>query len=705
MKIPSYSSQGGVAMHSVPINDEGLIEARVLVVDDDPVVRAQLQQVVAGMVTEVHAADDGLTGLALWRGWNPDLVVTDIMMPIMDGLVMSKAIRREDASAQIVVVTSSSEAQHLRQALDIGIDRYVLKPVDKRLLEDAIFKCLKDLYRQRELKLARLVFESTTEGVVVTDDQHRILAVNPAFSEITGYREDEAMGRKASLMASGKHDAAFYHNMEECLRSLGRWSGEIVNRRKSGELYSEWLSIVAVEQPGKRGMQFIGLFSDITERKREEDNIRRLAHFDSLTGLPNRILLMDRLKRAMSRVGRRGEPLGVLYLDLDRFKPVNDQYGHAFGDLVLIQAAERMVDCVRDVDMVSRRGGDEFIIVLDVQQDLREGVALVARKLIDAVSQPYRIEGREVSIGASIGVAIYPYDGDDMESLLEAADAALYAAKREGRGNYRFYRHEDQQVVNARLSLEDALRRGNAEGRFELRYLPEISLASGRVERIEMLLRFRHPDHGVMEARRFLDLAEELGLLTDLGLKMLAQAVWALASNEIQHVGLTMDMSARQLAALGGAQPIIEALAGLSLPREALTFEFTERAVTGNEVGLKTLYSLANAGFRCSLDDFGAGYCSFALLQQLPLSSIKIDMSFIEEIDQVKQSRELVAALLAFGKRLGLRTVAEGVNTPTQLAFLRENGCDAVQGYLFGEPLESTELQAYLSAQSWLALL
>lgn len=691
-------------MRGLPLNEHGQVQARVLVVDDDATTRDQLRQMISRLVTEVHAVDDGLSGLALWRGWRPDLVVTDIMMPIMDGLEMSKAIKQEDPEAQIIVVSFSSDTAHLRLALDIGIDRYVLKPLDEHLLDNAIAKCLLDLHRLRDLKLARLVFESASEGVMVTDDQGRIQSVNPAFSEITGYRADEAVGASATLLASGQHDADFFQHMWENLRSHGRWSGEVVNRRKGGELYSEWLSIVAVEENDARATRYIGLFSDITERKQEEERIRHLAHFDSLTGLPNRAQLLDRLRRAILRLGRRGEPLALLFLDLDRFKPINDQHGHALGDQVLVQAAERMAECVRDVDMVSRLGGDEFVVLLEAQ-DVPAAAALVARKLIEAVSRPYFIDNRELSIGASIGVAIFPHDGDDVESLLEAADNALYNAKREGRGSFRFFSREDQQAVHARMSLEDALLRGIPEQRFELRYLPEIDLASGRIERLEMLLRFHHPQLGMMEAGRFMDVAERLGLLPELGMLTFGDAVWALAENGLRDIGLTVDMSARQLAALGDATPIIEALEGASLPRDAITFEFPEGAVTGNEGGFKALLALAAAGFRCSLDDFGAGYCSFGLLQQLPLSSIKIDLTFVEAIEHSRQSRELVAALLAFGKRLGLRTVAEGVNSRAQLDFLRASGCDAVQGYLFGQPLKADELADYVKTQSWLQYL
>lgn len=677
-----------------------LSAARVLVVEDTAPLRMLMQKVIAPLVAEVRVAADGAEGLTVWRAWQPDLVVTDIMMPVMDGLSMSREIRAEDPDAQIIVVTTSSETEHLRQALDIGVDRYVLKPLDVHLLQDAVTKCLRDAWRLRDLRLARLAFESASEGMMVTDADGSILAVNPAFSEISGYRADEAVGKTPAMFASGEHDSEFFRHMWDILVSAGRWSGEVINRRKSGQLFSEWLSIVAVSEPSGRVTRYVGLFSDITERKREEDHIRRLAHFDALTGLPNRILFGDRLRRMLSLLERRGGRMALLYLDLDRFKPINDQYGHAFGDKVLVEVTRRMATCVRDSDTLSRRGGDEFVALLE-SADPNGTATMVSRKLIDTVSQPMLIDGHNVELGVSIGVAIYPNDSDDAEGLLEAADQALYTAKKEARGNFRFYRSEDQSAAQAQLSLDGALLRGRNEHRFQLRYLPEIDLASGRVTRVEMLLRFLHPELGLLDAKRFVEHAEKLGLMPELGIESLGSAADMLARAGLHDIGLSMDLSARQLAALADPALILAALSRSGLKPSAITFECPESALTDNSEGLAGLYALAQAGFKCTLDDFGAGYCSFALLQQLPLSTLKIDLTFIEEIDHNPQSRELVAALLAFGKRLGLRTIAEGVNSAEQLGFLRDNGCDAVQGFLFGQPLTAEELPAYIQTESW----
>lgn len=682
----------------------GLSTAHVLIVEDDAILCVQLQRMVGKLVAEARTAANGAEGLRIWHAWRPDLVITDIMMPVMDGLEMSRTIKETDADAQIVVVSASSDSTHLRQALDIGIDRYVLKPVDERLLADALAKCMRDAHRLRDLRLSRLVFETAGEGMAITDAQGVILAVNPAFCEITGYREDEVIGQTTALLNSGLHDAEFYRGMWDELRAIGRWSGEIVNRRKNGDIYPEWLSIVAVEDPSQRDARYVGLFSDITERKREEDRIRRLAHYDVLTGLPNRVLFADHLKRAVARTSRNGGKLAVLYLDLDHFKPVNDLYGHETGDKVLAEAAKRMTASIRSGDTVSRRGGDEFVALLEAD-DAKNSAAMVSRKLIQAVSQPYEINGQHLIIGASIGVAIFPDDGDSADALLAAADSALYSAKEEGRGDFRFFRMEDQRATHARLSLEDLLRRGVSEGGFELRYLPEFSLHSGNIERVEALLRFKHPGEGLLEPGRFLDIVERLGLMPRLGMQTLAEAARDIGALEQAGIGLTLDMTAQQLIHLADPGQIDVILRDSGLPSDALILEFPENAVMNNETGLNHLLGLSQAGFKLALDDFGAGFCSFSLLQRLPLDAIKIDLFFVEEIETKTQSRELVGALIAFAKRLGIRTVAEGVNSAGQLAFLRECGCDAVQGFLFGEPLAAGELAPYLREQPWRALL
>lgn len=680
---------------------------RVLIVDDDPLMRAMLAKLVSPHVAEVLLATDGQDGLEKWRSHQPDVVVTDITMPRMNGLAMSEAIKAQDPGSTIIVISASSENEYLRQAIDIGIERYVFKPVDSKLLLDAIAKCARHRTHLLELEMAKMVFEVGNEGILVTDAEPRILTCNPAFSAISGYRPDEVIGQKTSIFSSGLHDAEFYRNMWDALKTHRRWSGEITNRRKNGETCAQWMSIAAVE--GKLGdvKRYVAIVSDITKRKKQEEYIRHLAHFDSLTGLANRVLFNDRLQHSIASARRNGGRLAVLYLDLDYFKAVNDKYGHTVGDEVLKVVAARMQNTVRQGDLVSRRGGDEFILLFEEVQQT-EHVAGVCRKLIEHIAQPIVVAEEAITVGASIGISLFPDDAEDAEMLLTTADFALYEAKANGRGCFQYCRVETQTKAWMRLDMERELRDGLKDWRFEIHYLPEISLVTGELENIEALLRFQHPIHGLIDAGRFLEIAEEIGIMPEVGRRALAIAAAELpVLSDLSHrnLGLVVDLSCRQLSAPEAVDGLLSILAEAGVHNGNITFECAESALVGHGAALQSLFKLAAAGCKFTLDDFGAGYCSFDLLGQLPMTSIKIDRSFVSEIDTSPQSRELVAALIAFSKRLGLRTVAEGVENLTQLQFLRENDCDSVQGYLFGKPMDKSTLQAFLTEQTWRNLL
>lgn len=687
-------------------NLEHLSSAKVLIVEDDPILRTMLNNLVAPHVASVTVACDGADGLEKWRASQPDVVLTDIDMPVMDGLEMSSAIKANEPDCPIIVISSSHETEDLRRAIDIGVERYVFKPIDHKLLLDAIAKSMQERHYLMELQMAKMVFEVAAEGIMVTDATPKILACNPALSEITGYRPDELIGQKTSMLSSGLHNPDFYRAMWDSIKTHGRWSGEIYNRRKDGDVFAEWLSIATVRGGSRATQRYVGIVSDITERKRQEEHIRRLAHFDSLTGLPNRVLFNDRLQRAIFEARRNGYSVAVLYIDLDHFKEINDCYGHAVGDEVLKAVSQRMQECIRQSDTVSRRGGDEFVILLETRER-PDGAAIVCQKLLDAFAEPLDIGGQQLNVGASIGAAVFPADADDGETLLTAADFALYEAKTEGRGQFRFFQAEAQSSAWQRLDMEYELREGLKDWRFSMHYLPEISLRSGQVENIEALLRFQHPVHGLLDAGRFLEVAEDIGIMPELGQRALKEAACEMSELSAQHgrIGLVVDLSTRQLLAADAVDRLLETLSGGGLPTENVTFECPEGAFSENSSAMQTIFRLAASGCKFTLDDFGAGYCSFSMLRQLPMSSIKIDRSFVGEIDRSPQSRELVAALIAFGKRLGLRTVAEGVETASQLAFLQESGCDSVQGFLFGRPMDRKALGAFLHDRPWLRLI
>lgn len=676
--------------------------SRVLVVDDDPFALALINRLVEPIVAELLVAHDGKTGIEAWKNEQPDVIITDVAMPEMDGLTMAGRIKAMDPDAQIIVLSASNQTDNLTRAIEVGIDRYVFKPVDAKLLLDALAKCFKDRQRALDIRMAQMVFEVANEGIMITDTTPNVLMVNPAFSQITGFRPDEIVGQPTSILSSGEHDEEFYRGLWSTLHAHGRWSGEITNRRKNGDRYTQWLSIAAVASRFSGVQRYVGLISDISDRKREEEQIRRLAHFDILTGLPNRAQFNDRLNREIAAANRKRTEIALLYVDLDYFKQINDKFGHAIGDEVLRIAANRMCANVRQTDTVSRRGGDEFVMILDASSGT-ESAQVVCQKISDALAEPFIIDGKSIQVGASIGVAMYPRDADDFESLLHAADMALYEAKGAGRGRHCFYRSDTMRAANSRQDMERELRAGLSNWRYSLRYLPEISLATGELENVEALLRFHHPSLGLMDAGRFLEIAEAIGIMPELGRKALAKASEELRvlSKTHCHIGLVVDLSARQMSAPNAVASLLNILRDVGLKPEDVTFECPESALKGNPEAMQTLYQLASSGCKFTLDDFGAGYCSFSLISQLPMSSIKIDRTFISQIDDSIQYRQLVAALVAFGQRLHLRTIAEGVETETQIHFLKEIGCDSVQGYAFGEPMDIDSLQDFLKSGRW----
>lgn len=657
----------------------------VLIVDGARTPREALRELIAPLVCKVLTAESGETGLAHCRTDQPDVVFVAERLHGVDGLDFCAQARETYGDLALIVTTAQADVGLLDRIIRQGIDGYLATPWQAAEVFAALQRCARRREQTIERKLAQMVFEVANEGIVVADEQTRVLAVNPAFTVLTGYRPRDIVGQPTRVLASGRHGREFYRAMWDALRHHGRWSGELTNRRRDGSFYEEWLSIVAVNGEGRRPERYVGLISDITERKREEERIRRLAHFDSLTSLPNRVLFEDRLQRAIARARRYRHQLAVLYLDLDHFKDVNDTLGHAAGDEVLRQTAHRMLLCLRQIDTVSRRGGDEFVLLIEEHEGV-DALQGICAKLQEEIVRPIEVGGHTIRIGASIGIAIYPDDALLPEELLAAADTALYEAKADGRGRFRFF-SPGSLPGGTRFDMERELRDGLANWRYSLLYLPEISMETGRVEYVEALLRFQHPVYGLLDAGRFLEIAESIGIMPELGRRALAEAAAEL-KGMAGEFGLVVDLSSQQLSDPAAVTHLLDTLTEVGVPPARITFECTELALSSSPQALETLTRLSAAGCRFSLDDFGAGYCSFSLLAQLSMDTIKIDRSFVAEIVGSRAMHELVAALVAFGRRLGARVVAEGVETPTQLALLRAMGCDAAQGFLFGPPAD-----------------
>ena len=562
-----------------------------------------------------------------------------------------------------------------------------------------------DITAQRQAeqrqRIAAIAFESQ-EGMVVSDAADVILRVNSAFTEITGYAAEEAVGRKTNLLKSGRHDAAFYARMWEALNLHGVWQGEIWNRRKDGRLYLEWLTITAVKGATGEITHYVSTLTDITLRKEAEDEINHLAFYDPLTHLPNRRLLLDRLHQTMAALSRSRCQGALLFIDLDNFKTLNDTLGHAVGDLLLQQVAQRLGSCIREGDTVARLGGDEFVVLL---QDLSENPQEAARqtegvgeKILAACNQPYLLAGRSCHSTPSIGATLFNNHQDSVDELLKRADLAMYQAKTSGRNTLRFFDPEMQATVTARATLESDLRHGLQQSEFRLYYQPQVDLA-GLITGAEALLRWRHPRRGLVLPNEFITLAEETGLILPLGLWVLENAcrqlvVWA-AQSISAHLTLAVNISARQFRRPDFVAQVLEVLDSTGADPRKLKLELTESMLLDDvEDVIGKMSALKAVGLGFSLDDFGTGYSSLSYLKRLPLDQLKIDQGFVRDILVDANDAAIARTIVALAKSMGLAVIAEGVESEAQRDVLAASGCQAFQGYLFGRPLPLAEFDA-----------
>ncbi|CUW38205.1 Putative PAS domain S-box/diguanylate cyclase (GGDEF) domain-containing protein(Diguanylate phosphodiesterase, EAL domain,5451-796) [Magnetospirillum sp. XM-1] len=551
---------------------------------------------------------------------------------------------------------------------------------------------------EAQMRLAAGVFDSTQEGIVVTDIDGTIVSVNPAFTRITGYAGCEVIGKTPAILKSHHQDQNFYRAMWADLRARGEWRGELWNRRKDGEAYLEWLTISAVNGPDGKPARFVAVFSDVTELRRKDDQIRHQAYHDALTGLPNRFLLGDRLDHAMEMARRTQAQVAVLFLDLDRFKIVNDSLGHHEGDKLLVEVARRIGQTVRKSDTVSRLGGDEFVVVLGTFSDSTE-VALVAEKIIASLSKPLRLSGKAVHTGTSIGIAVFPQDGEDAATLLKNADTAMYQAKAAGRSCFRFFDRSMNALAVRRLELEAQLRQAMEAGQLELHYQPKVVVETGALAGLEALLRWNHPEQGWIPPMEFIPLAEESGLIIPLSYWVVEEACRHLA--QWRKAGIqakvAINLSARQFHDDKLPQRIEAILQRCKVPGSALEIELTEGSVMDEpRRAIVILQRLRALGLRISLDDFGTGYSSLAYLKRFPISTVKIDRSFVMDLPDDPEDAAIVRAILDLARGLNLDVVAEGVETAEQMEFLRAAGCGQIQGYYFSPPLPAAELGEWL---------
>jgi len=549
---------------------------------------------------------------------------------------------------------------------------------------------------EAQTRLASVVFTSTHEGIVVTDAHRDVIMVNPAFEEITGYSSQDMRGQNMRKLQSGRHDRDFYRTIWTAIEENGVWRGEIWNRRKDGTIFPEWLTISAVRDAGGAVTNYVGLFADISRIKESEERLKFLAHHDALTALPNRTLLSLRLEAAIARV-RDGASGAVLFLDLDRFKTVNDSLGHAAGDELLTLASERWKKILRPRDTLARVGGDEFVVLLEDVRDAHEA-ASIAQRLIAATSNPFGLaHAREACVGLSVGVSLFPANGEAADILIQRADSALYLSKQSGGGALNFYSEAVTAEAAARLAMEAGLRRGLERGEFALQYQPLVSLKDGAMVGVEALVRWR-AQGGLVPPDQFIALAERTGLIVPLGEWVLREAclrmkAWRDAGAPIASIAV--NLSPVQLSRANVAERVAAILAETGLPPHCLELEITENALAepGGEVEA-TLRALKNLGVRLAIDDFGAGHSSLFYLRRFPIDKLKLDRNFVKDIPGDPVSMEIAVAIIRLANSLKVSALAEGVETREQADFLAASGCALAQGYLFDKPLWEEDLVA-----------
>ena len=549
---------------------------------------------------------------------------------------------------------------------------------------------------QEGLRLAAKVFQNAGEAILVTDEQARIIDVNPAYLEITGFSKEDAIGQNPSISRSGHHDDLFYQKMWDTIHALGTWSGEIWDRRKNGEVYPKFLTITSVKNERGKVINYVGTFKDVSHQKLTEEKLEKLAYYDPLTSLPNRALFRDRLERDLKLVLRHHNSLALMFIDLDRFKYVNDTLGHEAGDQLLITVSRRLESCVRASDTVARLGGDEFTVVLsDVEEDNQVGH--VAANIIKSLQEVVKIGEQDAFVGASIGISLYPGDGEDATELIKNADTAMYRAKDAGRGNYKFFTSEMDQTNQDRMELENKLRRAIENFELKLFYQPKHSLLTGERVGFEALIRWDSPELGLVTPDRFIPLAEENGMILEIGQWVLNEACRQMSEwirLGMEKVSVAVNLSARQFKEPALAAKISQVLDKYNLPADRLELEITETAVIENaDESINTIFQLKELGVKISMDDFGTGYSSLSYLQKFPFDSLKIDLSFVQALESDPNAGVIVESILALAKGLKLTTIAEGVETEKQRDFLNQLDCQYAQGYLYSRPVKAEEIE------------
>jgi diguanylate cyclase (GGDEF)-like protein/PAS domain S-box-containing protein len=685
---------------------------RVLIVEDSAddaelAMRALKEHGLSAESERVETESDFLAALAR----SPDVVLADYGMPAFNGGRALELLRERDADVPFIVVSGTIGEDTAVKMMRAGANDYLLKGPNLARLGPAVEREILDARHRRARReadrwrdLAERAIENAAEAIFITDADFAIELINPAFAEITGYPVDELRGRILPAVAEGIYPEHFTKDVFAALQSEGRWQGELTNRRRDGEVFRELLSMSAIRDADGSIVNLVGAANDITAFKQYEEQLDYLAHHDPVTGLPNRRTLARYFDIESRRARRDDRSLGVLFMDLDNFKAINDSLGHAVGDKLLKEVGLRFRACLRDGDLVSRQGGDEFVVLapgLSNPEDAR----VVAAKLLESLNAPLRHEDRDIFTSASIGVAICPQDACDFEQLLQFADSALYRAKQQGRNTMEYYSAELSAGAHQYLDILNALHLALDREEFELHYQPIVEMDNGaRVHSLEALIRWNRPGHGLVSPADFIPVAEQSGMISKIGDWVFENACRQAA--EWRAGGLftgrvSVNLSARQFRLPNLVVRIRDVLQRTALPPEGLSLEITETTLMDSpEYASGVLAELAALGVRLALDDFGTGYSSLIYLKNFRLHTLKIDRAFITGLPDNEDDVAITTTIIHMARSLGLDVICEGVETEAQRQFLLQRGCSLAQGFLFSRPRPAEEITRWLQEQS-----
>ncbi len=603
---------------------------------------------------------------------------------------------RTPAEFEFRLQLKNGSIRHLHAHTQVDVDE------DNQI--SRIFGITKDITEEvssaAKLTQAATVFNSTSEAIFITDENNRISSINPAYTAITGYTEEEALGKDPKILNSGYHNEAFFAEFWKNLTSDGQWQGEIWNRHKDGFIFPIWQSITSIRDNSGKIKQFVSIFNDISSRKADEELIRYQANYDSLTGLPNRNLFLDRINVALKRAERSDCQLALLMLDLDRFKWINDTLGHKVGDIILQETASRLMQSIRESDTVARLGGDEFAIILPEITHFSDAET-IANKIFSSFKKPLSIEGHEIHIAGSIGITLYPNDGNNVDTLQMNADSAMYSAKEEGRNRFHYFTPQLQAKAERHLLLINYLQQALKKDEFEVYYQPIIDQVNHEIVSAEALIRWQHPQLGFVSPEEFIPLAENTGLIREIGhwvVQRVAKNMQRWQQLGFKPINISINKSANQFVHHACCEDWFNIFKQHDIDISRIVVEITESVFMEKEKKhIAQLSAMQKKGMQISLDDFGTGYSSLSYLKRFPVDILKIDRSFIRDVMEDSSDAMLVELILSLSDKLNIKVIAEGVETKEQLAFLQAHHCRYIQGYFYSKPLPLAKFESFLN--------